>query len=116
MPRHTDRYSNESLRLIGYDYTRPGAYFVTICIKDRHPLFGRILRGQMCLSDCGRIVREEWHRTDALRDNVQLDAFVVMPGYVHGIIVLVRADYGPVRPLGYELDVFTGINTDSDDT
>jgi REP element-mobilizing transposase RayT len=77
-----------SIRLRGYDYTQAGAYFVTICTQDRACLFGEIIDGQMRLNAPGQIVHDEWLRTGALRPNVELDAFVVMPNHFHGIIVL----------------------------
>ena len=77
-----------SIRLRGYDYTQAGAYFVTICTQDRACLFGEIIDGQMRLNAAGHIVHDEWLRTEALRPNVELDAFVVMPNHFHGIIVL----------------------------
>lgn len=70
----------------GYDYASPGAYFVTICTHEREVLFGEIVDGQVRLNDTGRIVETEWIATGRLRPNVLLDAFVVMPDHVHGII------------------------------
>ena len=82
-PKH-----RRSLRLSGYDYSRAGAYFVTICVQDRMCLFGEIVDGVMRLNEAGTIVRDEWLRTTIIRPNVELDAFVVMPNHLHGIIVL----------------------------
>ena len=62
---------------------------MTACTHGGQCLFGVVAGGQMELDDYGEIVAEEWHQTEALRDNVRLDAFVVMPNHVHGIIVLV---------------------------
>ena len=82
-----------SLRLKGYDYAQPGAYFITICTHQHQCLFGEIVgaefaSAQMRLNKLGEIVREKWFRTAALRANVQLfdDEFVIMPNHVHGII------------------------------
>lgn len=50
-----------SIRLKGYDYNQSGAYFVTICTKDRLCLFGEILEGEMYLNDFGKITLEAWH-------------------------------------------------------
>ena len=85
-PNHHDR---RSMRLAGYDYTRCGWYFVTICTKDRLRLFGEIVEGRMHLNPWGRIADLEWHRTAEVRDYVRLDAFVVMPNHVHGILGIV---------------------------
>ena len=74
-----NRHHRRSIRLRGYDYARPGAYFVTICTKNRLCLFGDVVGGQMWLNAFGEIVRREWFRTADIRPNVELDAFVVMP-------------------------------------
>lgn len=77
------------MRFAGYDYTQGGPYFVTISVKDRRCLFGKVVDGQMHLNAWGRIADEEWHRTAELRPSVRPDAFVVMPNHVHGIIGLI---------------------------
>lgn len=79
-----------SIRLDEYDYTHPGAYYVTICTHQRAALFGAVIDGVMHLNEWGSIVQAEWMRTATLRENVELDAFVVMPNHVHGIIVLIE--------------------------
>src|ERR1044071_8152222 len=84
----SDTHHRRSIRLHGYDYAQAGAYFVTICTQNRESFFGTILNGQIQLNALGRIVEEEWLRTAAVRTNVILDAFVVMPKHVHGIIAL----------------------------
>ncbi|SHK51005.1 hypothetical protein SAMN02745216_03572 [Desulfatibacillum alkenivorans DSM 16219] len=76
-----------SLRLKRYDYSRPGAYFVTICERTRKNLFGRILKSKMALNRNGEIVQQIW---DALPDrfqNLRLDTFVIMPNHVHGFLI-----------------------------
>ncbi len=81
-------HHRRSIRLPRYDYSRAGAYYVTVCADNRECLFGQIMDGQMRLSRCGAIVAEEWLRTAILRPTVALDEFVIMPNHVHGIIVL----------------------------
>ncbi|PSQ80391.1 MAG: transposase [Bacteroidetes bacterium QS_1_65_9] len=88
MAYDSDRHGRRSIRLDDYDYRNAGAYFVTICTDDKRLLFGEVVRGRIRLSSCGRVAVDEWHRTEQLRDNVALDAFVVMPNHVHGIIVI----------------------------
>jgi putative transposase len=77
-----------SMRLQGYDYAQAGAYFVTICTQGRACLFGEVVDGQMWVSDAGRMVQDAWLALPARFANVALDAFVVMPNHVHGIVVL----------------------------
>lgn len=77
-----------------FNYSRPGAYFITICTHDRGCLFGEVVDGVMESNVYGRIVADEWYRTATVRSNVVLDAFVVMPNHIHGIIVIVESDDG----------------------
>ena len=81
-----------SLRLPGYDYSRPGAYFITAVTRHREPLFGEVVNGVMRLNAFGEIVWACWHDLPNHYPHVQLDAFVVMPNHIHGIIVLVDDD------------------------
>lgn len=85
------RHHRRSIRLHGYDYTSAGAYFITIVVKDRACAFGEIVDGEMRLSAMGQVAHEEWVRTAELRPYVDLDAFVVMPNHVHGILWIVGA-------------------------
>ena len=90
-PYDPDRHYRRSIRLKGYDYTQPGAYFVTICTHQRTPLFGQVVDGEMILNAFGEIVREEWFKTAQIRPYVELydDEFIVMPNHIHGIIRIV---------------------------
>jgi putative transposase len=76
------------LRLREYDYSQPGAYFVTICTKDREHRFGEIVDGQMRSNDMAAVVRLCWNDLPKHYPNVGLDEFVIMPNHVHGIIVI----------------------------
>lgn len=83
-----DRHNRRSIRLPEYDYRSPGAYFVTTCTADRICLFGHVVDGRVQLNEYGRIVAEEWYRTEEVRDRVVIDTFVVMPNHTHGVIVI----------------------------
>jgi len=80
-----DRH-RRSIRLRGWDYTAAAAYFVTIVTHERDMLFGEIVGGEVVLSTFGHVAAEEWARTAAVRANVELDEFVVMPNHIHGIV------------------------------
>jgi REP element-mobilizing transposase RayT len=71
-----------------YDYSRAGAYFVTICAWQRECLFGEILDGAARLNDMGRMVLECWGAIPDHFPHVELDAFVIMPNHIHGIVVI----------------------------
>jgi REP element-mobilizing transposase RayT len=84
----------KSPRLKGYDYTQKGAYFVTICTHQRQPLFGKIITdGLMQLSSAGEIAFARWDALPEHHSSVQLDAFVVMPNHVHGILLLMGSEH-----------------------
>jgi len=81
-----------SVLLRAYDYSTAGAYFVTICAAHRECLFGEVAGGEMVLNQAGEIVSDEWLNTPAVRPDVWLDYFVVMPNHVHAIVMIVRND------------------------
>jgi putative transposase len=77
-----------SLRLNGYNYAQAGAYFITVCIQDRACLFGHVADGAMRSNDAGQLATRLWHDLPARFSGLDVDAFVVMPNHVHGILVL----------------------------
>ena len=83
LPPHRRR---RSIRVAGYDYARPGAYFVTICTHDRAPLFGAVVEGRMRLNEAGRVVVRCWRAIPDHFPAVRLDAFVIMPDHLHGLL------------------------------
>lgn len=89
MTANPTNHKRRSIRLKDYDYTQNGAYFVTICTHQRACLFGEIHDDGMVLGSWGTLVQEQWLQTGVVRDNVELDAFVIMPNHVHGIILIV---------------------------
>jgi putative transposase len=76
------------VRLEHYDYSKPGYYFVTICVQKHHIEFGQIVDDCMQLNETGRIIQFLWERLPSRFSTVQLDAFVIMPNHLHGIIEL----------------------------
>jgi putative transposase len=92
-----ERHHRRSIRLREYDYREAGAYFVTVCTANRECFFGEIVDEAMQLNRLGEIVEDEWHRTAILRPHVSLDAFVVMPNHVHGIICFDAQEEGKAR-------------------
>jgi putative transposase len=77
----------KNLRLRGYDYSRPGVYFITICTVKRRHLFGEIQGGQMIRNDVGDAVADIWAHLRQRFQNISLDEFAIMPNRVHGVIV-----------------------------
>jgi REP element-mobilizing transposase RayT len=101
-----------SIRLSHYDYSRTGAYFVTICAHERRCLFGRIVGTQVLLNPIGDVIAREWVRSSEMRPDVDLDAFVVMPNHLHGIVLLGRSEAAATtRPLGHMIRGFKAATT-----
>lgn len=97
------KHHRRSIRLRGYDYAHPGAYFVTVCTLRFEPIFGEVVDGQVRLSELGRIASACWGDLPNHYRGVSLDEFVVMPDHVHGIIWISheRAGFKPA-PTGDE--------------
>jgi REP element-mobilizing transposase RayT len=101
-----ERHARRSIRLRRFDYAQPGAYFVTMCVQNRECVLGNIVglpvgahggapafddrdgAAHMELSAYGRIVTDGWHHSAQIRQEIELDAFVVMPNHIHGIVVV----------------------------
>jgi putative transposase len=90
MSLNPQSHHRRSIRLKGYDYTQPGAYFVTLVTRERDCIFGEVENGEMHLSPVGQVVHWEWIRLSKRFPNVELDKFVVMPNHLHRIVVLIN--------------------------
>ncbi len=88
MNYNPEKQHRRSIRLRGYDYTGEGAYYFTICCHQRRCLLGEIEDGFMHLNLVGATVKAVWESLPRHFPLIELDAFVVMPNHVHGIIVI----------------------------
>jgi REP element-mobilizing transposase RayT len=77
-----------SLRLPDYDYTTSGAYFVTVCIKERKCILGEIRDGEMRSNCLGRIIEKTWVHLPQHYPATVLDEFILMPNHIHGLLWL----------------------------
>lgn len=84
-------HHRRSIRLIGYDYSQAGLYFITICVKNRECLFGEIIDGEMNLNDAGKIANQCWLEIPNHFPDTILHEHIIMPNHVHGIVELVGA-------------------------
>jgi REP element-mobilizing transposase RayT len=89
-------------RLKNYDYSQSGAYFVTICAKDREKIFGRIIVGadiirppinppsniRPQLTDIGIVVDDGIQNIGTIYPHVTVDCYVIMPNHVHMVIII----------------------------
>ena len=81
-------HNRHSIRLQGYDYTQPGAYYVTINTFKKEHLFGKVVDGVVQLSEMGKIAQQQWCKIPNRFPNVTLDEFIIMPNHMHGIIII----------------------------
>jgi len=82
-------------RLHNYDYSQRGAYFVTICVKDRHNMLGEVtvgdapLRVPNCLlSTYGEFVDAQIQKISTVYPHVFVENHVVMPNHIHMLLVI----------------------------
>lgn len=94
-------HHRRSIRLKGYDYSQPGAYFVTICTFRQECVLGKVVDGTMALSPYGQIAFNFWAEIPFHFPNVEKDPFVIMPNHVHAIIVIHDTIVGAGSPRPY---------------
>lgn len=87
MPQYHDHYS-DSLRREHWDYRQSAWYFITICTDRRPPYFGEVHNGIVGLTATGCVTAQYWQKIAELNERAVLDAFVVMPNHVHGLLGL----------------------------
>ena len=102
-----DLNNRRSIRLKEYDYSHPGAYFVTICTRDRECLLGQIENADVVLSEAGKIAQSVWTRLPSRFPSVTLDEYVIMPNHIHGIILVGAQFIAPDSRGGMENRVYT---------
>ncbi len=67
MDRYKNKYRISSTRLQTWNYANEGAYFITICTKNREHFFGEIIEGKVILNEIGRLTEIEWAKTIEIR-------------------------------------------------
>ncbi len=109
----------KSTRIKNYDYSTEGAYFVTICIRDRMQILSDVVktepdtlddvRGvwvgeglappeyQTVLKPCGVIVKEQLLLIESRYDNVTIEGYVIMPDHIHVIIYLHKKELTGIK-------------------
>jgi putative transposase len=90
MPYNRYNHRKNSSRLQGWDYSRPGAYFVTINVKGHVCFFGEVKKDGVVLSDVGEVARKNLIAIPEHFPYVFLDSFEVMPNHMHIIIFIER--------------------------
>ena len=99
----------KSARLKNYDYSTPGAYFVTICTKNKEHLLGTIKNGEMNFSKIGKVADEKILQIEKFYGNVIVDKYVIMPNHIHMIIVISEAEgINPFPTKKYDISNIVG--------
>jgi hypothetical protein len=80
--------NRRSIRLKGYDYSKSGAYFITLCVHYRKCIFGDIFDGKMILNDAGKMVQIICNEMPLFYNGIDTDQFQIMPNHFHGIIII----------------------------
>jgi len=94
MEKYQNKYRVPSARAQWWDYGWNGAYYITICTKDKKHIFGEIMNSKMYLSNTGIIADIFWHEIPKHSSFVELGEFVVMPNHIHGILIFDKPDDG----------------------
>lgn len=90
-------------RLEYYDYSQNGAYFITICTRDKRGILcdvvgdGALDVPQIHLSDYGKIVNDEIIKSNEIYDYINIDKYVIMPNHIHLILIIDRDNKGTSR-------------------
>ncbi len=93
-------HNRQSIRLKGYDYSKPGRYFITICIQNRKHLLGKIIDSQMILNDAGKMIEKWYYEMENKYPNIKCDEYIVMPNHFHCIIEILYPDTQDTNNVG----------------
>ena len=103
MTNDSIKHHRRSIRLKHYDYSQPGAYFITMCTFNKECILGNVINGGTLLNEFGRIVETEWLKSGQIRKNVELVEYIVMPNHFHGILVIDSRGVLPYAPTQFRL-------------
>ena len=86
-----NKYRIASHRRPGWDYSSNGMYFITVVTQNMVCNLGEVVMGDVPavqLSDFGKIVDAEWHKSFEIRNELFLDKYIIMPNHLHAIVVI----------------------------
>ena len=76
------------IRLQDYDYSEENMYFITICVKDRLQILGKIIEDNIKLTKEGNIVKQNINKIEQIYKNIIIDEYVVMPNHIHILLLI----------------------------
>jgi len=101
----------KKLRARSYDYASPGTYWVTICVHHMECRFGQVVNGVIGLNEAGRMIHDHWHSLPKRYAGLALDAHVVMPNHLHGILFLGTTAENQLASLSAVIGAFKSLTT-----
>ena len=104
----------KNIRLKDFDYSENGAYYITICVKDKYELLGNVVGGgfhaasSVYLSDVGIQVDNTIQYANTHYHGVEIPKYIIMPNHVHLIILLTgRRGNPPLHKVVGQIKSFT---------
>jgi putative transposase len=95
--RFADKYKIKSSRLLNFDYSTPGFYFITICTLNHNNFFGKIISAKMELNQKGIITKTCLQNIPNHFKNIILDEYVIMPNHIHLLLELTKSNVNSVE-------------------
>lgn len=81
--------TRKEIRLKDYDYSNENMYFITICIKDRLEILGKIIEeNDIELTKEGNIAKYNINEIEKIYDNVIIDEYIIMPNHIHILLLI----------------------------
>lgn len=94
-----NKHHRRSIRLRDYDYSKAGAYFITVRAKSRENIFGAVTNREMVMNEYGKIVEDVWLSCGRAYPFVDVDTYIVMPDHFHGIVLIGEDIVGAIHEL-----------------
>ncbi len=95
--------NRKTTRLPNYDYSKPGAYFITICTKERRCILSEIVGTdvpggpKILLTAYGKIADKHIQAMNDFYTTISVDKYVIMPNHIHLLIQINPEENGPPR-------------------
>ena len=104
-------------RLQGIDYNSGGAYFLTLCTKDRKPLLSTIVgrdvldAPQVQLTNYGVVAERQIRQMNEIYEHISVEGFAIMPDHIHILLVVQNGASGTSRPTKQHATVSRFVST-----
>ena len=96
-----DLPKRKNIRLNDYNYSSNGAYFITICTKNKENLLWKNVGAncvrpldQLPLSKIGIAIENEIYKLNTVYENIKVDKYQIMPNHIHLIIFIYEDSNG----------------------